>query len=466
MRRPRPIPQKPKARQSGRAGSGPRLPSAPVEVPIERLAHDGRGIGYWDGKVTFVEQALPGETHLVRLVEVRSRFQEGISEACVSDPAPERVNPPCPHYQTCGGCQLQHLNLDQQRAHKAQLLRDHLQRAGVGVAAGAWEPMLTGSEWGYRSRARLSIRHKGKPFAGFRQKSSRELVKVSECPILHPELNQSLSALQQVLAGIEPRVLGHAELLRDDSTSYCLLRQLKPLRPRDRAQLAELGRTSGLQVLLQSGKEGEAGTTITDPDGNAVAPLLGYRLAGLDAPVGFQFQDFTQINPEINRLMVAQALAWASPVASETWLDLFCGIGNFTLPLASLGCRVIGVELLPYMVERARQNAAAQGLDNCEFAAADLTSATALRRLPAEIDGVLLDPPRAGAREVVENLLKLRPKKLLYVSCDPATFARDAKILLDGGYELIRLSTLDMFPQTMHVESMGYFEYSGLGKPR
>ena len=444
-------------RQGSSAGASRRTPKTPVLPPdaslrIERLAHDGRGIATVNGRITFVDQALPGETHRVRFVGGKTKFLEAVSVALESEPAVERAAPLCGHYQSCGGCQLQHLQYSAQVEFKQALVQDQCRRAGVD--AGHFEAPVSAAQVAYRSRCRLSINHKGQAFAGFRQKSQTQLIKLQHCPILSPSLESLLESTQNALAELPADALGHLEMIDDTKGVVLILRHVKALDNSAIQRLQQFADEHQLTLLLQPAPE----SVYLDLQGLQTLPPLSFELPDLAAGVRYQPQHFTQVNRPLNQRMVAQALAWIEPQADQLWLDLFCGVGNFSLPLAQHVKLVVGVEGVPEMVVQASKNATIQGLNNCEFFAADLEVDSIYRKLPKGVHGVILDPPRAGAKAVVRHLLSVSPRQILYVSCDPATFARDAKVLLEGGYRVKRIGILDMFPQTMHVETMALLE--------
>lgn len=423
-----------------------------AEAQILRLAHDGRGIAQLDGKITFVANALPGETHQLRIQQEKARFAEAESLQLLGPASVDRVAPACELYGRCGGCQLQHASDRLQRDHKQALVLDQLRRVGLTLDPAAVQPLVADQSWGYRNRARLSIQHKGQAFAGFRALASTSLVKLTSCPVLQADLNAGLPVLQQVLGQIRPSLLGHVELLAEPGAKpLCILRHLAPF---DGSELAHLARLSDhYRLLLQPAAEAEYFLA----DGSPAEPELSYSLPGLQQPLRYRASDFTQVNQAVNCTMVTQAVAWADPGPEECWLDLFCGIGNFSIPLAHRAGRVTGVELLDSMVSQARRNVQLQGLSNCQFVAADLERPARLASLYPKLDGILLDPPRAGARWLAENIGALAPAKIVYVSCDPATLARDARLIVDAGYRLDRLGVMDMFPHTQHVETMARF---------
>ncbi len=422
-----------------------------ASVEIERLAHDGRGIGYLEGKIVFVEQALPGERHKINLVGGKSTFFEAVSVALLSPPASSRAAPRCQHYQSCGGCHLQHLDNKSQLAFKEALVFDQCRRNGVVLPA--FEAAVTGSPMAYRARCRLSTQHKGPAFAGFRQKNQSQLIKLQECPVLAPNLERLIEPIQTLLAQLPAKALGHIELVDDQSSPILILRHVSEISSDQQDLLSQFASSCGISILMQP----ESTPNYVDLNGAPTEVELTLALPMLAKPLRYRPHDFTQVNRPINVQMVAQALAWAEPEVHETWLDLFCGIGNFSMPLATRAAQVIGVEGAMDMVQQAEINASIQDVKNTNFYAADLEQSTVYRRLPKQVDGVLLDPPRAGAKMVIPHLAKLNPNRILYVSCDPATFARDASELCNSGYSVEKIGILDMFPQTMHVETMALF---------
>ncbi|WP_347332165.1 23S rRNA (uracil(1939)-C(5))-methyltransferase RlmD [Marinimicrobium locisalis] len=431
----------------------------PDPQTVERLSHDGRGIVRWQGKTLFVAGALPGETVTVRLVGEQSRFAEG-EVIDVVDASSERQPPPCRHYGTCGGCQLQHLNPRSQLAAKEQALLDQLQR-GSKLSPKQLAPAIESSAEGYRQRARLGVwtEKDGTVTLGFRRKRERALTPIDSCEVLVPALNALLTPLKEWLKGLERAgAVSHIELLLADEGPAMVLRELKPLTPLDLERLgsAEAG-LKGLETLDDRIWRQTEAPGLLDVAGQPCDPRLHYGLPDFDLALAFHPQDFTQVNAGVNRAMVRQALDWLAPAPGEQILDLFCGMGNFTLPLARSGARVRGLEGSDRMVGRARENARRHGL-SAEFAVANLARPDA-RLWPdgGPLDAVLLDPPREGARALMAPLAQLRPRRLVYVSCNPATLARDAGELAAAGYDLQSLGVLDMFPHTEHVESMALF---------
>lgn len=432
------------------------------EFLVDRLGHDGRGIASWNGKTLFIKGALPGERVSARLVRDHSRYTEARIDKLL-EPSPERVTAPCPHFATCGGCQLQHLPVDQQLAFKQKAVLDQLELWG-GVKPKHVLPPITSSDRGYRRCARVGVSYGegGEIILGFRQQNSHQLVDIDTCMVLAPELERLLQPLKSWLSSLDSPAVTHIELLQSADLSALVLRHVEPLSASDLAGLKHLVANPSVTAWLQPGEASD----LRDLDGQPVNPRLRYELADFGLSLRFHPQDFIQVNPEVNARMVVQAIELLSLKGSERVLDLFCGIGNFTLPLARRCAQVIGIEAVDSMVARGRENATAEGITNAEFLAADLLkmSEHRLQQTCGKIDAVLLDPPRDGAKEIIAKLAQLSskggqlsPKRIVYVSCNPATLARDAKVLAGAGYQLDSVGVLDMFPHTAHVESMALF---------
>lgn len=446
---------RPRRRRHHRAASHSPLPP-PQVLRIERLSHDGRGIAHWQQRPVFVAGALPGEEVRARFTRQSSRFAEAETDAVIRA-SDSRVEPRCRHFGSCGGCQLQYMPAGHQVQAKEAAVLDQLSRL-AGVVPGRVMPAVTDSSWGYRQQARLGIRVSvsGEVTLGFRRSHSRELLNLEECPILAPALALLLDPLRQLLAKRAPPSLTHIALAQVGGDCALTLRHTRPLPAGLVAALEQLRASRGCHIWLQGSADPYQ---LTSLDGEAADPRLHYSLSGLDCRFAVHPADFMQVNRVINERMVAQAVDWLAPRADEHLLDLFCGLGNFTLPLARRAGRVTGVEVTAAMVARGRENAALNRLEQVMFTAADLglASAGTLLEQAGEVDALLLDPPRAGAREVCEQMALLNPRRLLYVSCNPATLARDAGILQARGYHLQQLGILDMFPHTSHVESMALF---------
>ncbi|PYC22834.1 23S rRNA (uracil(1939)-C(5))-methyltransferase RlmD [Pseudomonas mosselii] len=434
---------------------GNRAAQVPVgkkqRLSIERVAGDGRGIAFSEGRTWFVSGALAGEDVEARVLAARGKVVEARLER-VFQASPERREAPCRHYARCGGCNLQHLPHDGQLALKQRLLAEQLQRV-AGVQPEEWAVPLSGPEFGYRRRARVAVRWDPKARqldVGFRAEASQDIVGIDECAVLVQPLQAIMRHLPTVLRSLgKPQALGHVELFSGTAEAV-LVRHVAPLPSEDLARLEAFCREAGAQLWLQ----GEG-----DPAPVDVAVQLGFALEPWGLELAWRPGDFVQVNAQVNTLMIQQALAWLAPEAHERVLDLFCGLGNFALPLARQAREVVAVEGVQAMVERAASNAHGNNVHNARFFQADLSQPLADAGWVAEgFSAVLLDPPRDGAFEVVQGIARLGAKRLVYVSCNPATLARDAQVLVGQGYRLKRAGILDMFPQTAHVEAMALFE--------
>ncbi|HWV16859.1 MAG TPA: 23S rRNA (uracil(1939)-C(5))-methyltransferase RlmD [Cellvibrio sp.] len=435
------------------------------EFSIDRMSHDGRGISQWKDKTLFIDGALAGERVTARLLEEHSRYAEARADEVIAA-SPYRQPPPCAHYALCGGCQLQHLDPEQQLLMKQDAVLEQLERWGGVIPRQVVTPIHSASE-GYRTRARLGVWYEddGEVTLGFRQRQSNKLVQIDQCLVLAADLNRLLAPLKTWLTGLRSaRAVTHIELIAAHPGATLVLRHTKPLDAADLAALESLAQSLDFTVWLQ----GAEGASLKDFTGKLVDPRLVYQLQGPGLELGFHPQDFTQVNPQVNNKMVAQAIEWLALQGDERVLDLFCGIGNFTLPLAQRCAEVFGIEAVDSMVERGRENAARANIANVSFLAADLgkTSENRLYQTCGEIDAVLLDPPRDGAKEIISKLPQLSPRRIVYVSCNPATLARDAKVLAEAGYQLDSLGVMDMFPHTAHIESMALFIKSKVSKSR
>lgn len=436
-------------------GTPPALTPGSQTLRIERLAADGRGIGFCGGRTWFVEGALPGE-----LVSARASSARGVvTEARVLQvlqASAERQQAPCAQAGRCGGCSLQHLSYGRQLELKQQGLADQLQRQ-AGLRPQQWAAPLFGPALGYRRRARIAVHWRAKSrhlAVGFRALASRDIVELTDCPVLTPPLQPLARGLPSALRGLRSAAgIGHVELFQGTATAL-LVRHLVDLPGDDLQRLQDFCAGHGAQLWLQG--RGEAHPV--DP-----TQQLGYRLPAWDLTLGCQPDDFVQVNAAVNDAMLAQAVAWLAPSPGQRLLDLFCGLGNFSLPLARSYGQVVGVEGVPAMVRRAQDNARRAALDNAQFFQADLSKPLTPAGWTRErYDALLLDPPREGARQMVESLSLLNIPRLLYVSCNPATLARDAGLLGSQGYRLRRAGLLDMFPQTSHSEAMLLFEKSAV----
>jgi len=430
--------------------------SRELEVDVVDMTHDGRGVARVEGKAVFVAGALPGE-RVRMLVEVRKKhFDEG---RClqVLQPSPDRVEPKCAHFGRCGGCSLQHLRAESQIGVKQRVLQENLERIGH-VQAERWLAPLTDQPWGYRRKARLGVKYvakKGKALVGFRETNPRFLAELQTCEVLVPAVGERIGELAELVQSLDAREhIAQIEVASGDAQTVLVFRHLQPLSTADRERLQAFGQHAGLGVLLQS-----AGVDSVQ----ALWPEhidLEFRIPAYDITLKFKPLDFVQVNAGMNQRMIDLALQLLDPQPQDRILDLFCGLGNFTLPIARRAANVVGVEGDAGLVRRARENAALNGLPNAEFHAADLTQD--VRTQPWVSGGfnkLLLDPPRSGADAVIPQLPLEGVQRIVYVSCHPASLARDAGVLVrDYGFQLKAAGVMDMFPHTGHVESIALFE--------
>lgn len=429
-----------------------------MELSITDLIHDGRGVARGaDGKTVFVAGALPGERVRAKRIKRGRSFDEAVT-LDVLQASPSRVAPGCAHFGQCAGCVLQHLDHAEQLLAKQRVLAENLQRLGQ-VSPEHWLAPLPSAPWGYRRRARLSVRYvakKGRTLVGFREVHGAFVADIASCPVLDLRLNALLLPLSDCINALTIRAaIPQVEVSAGDDQLALLLRHLQPLTDTDEATLRAFAQTHAVALYLQSG--GPA--TVRWFAG--AEPGLRYALPAQGVDYEFEPADFIQVNAGLNEAMVAQALDQLQPKAGEAILDLYCGLGNFSLPIARRGARVVGVEGSPELVARARSNAQRQGLE-MEFHAADLSlDASAAAWAQQAWDKILLDPPRAGAAAVFEYLPGASVQRVVYVSCHPGSLARDAGVLVrKHGFKLSAAGVMDMFPHTAHVESMAVFDRS------
>ncbi len=428
--------------------------STPRQLHIVDLSHDGRGVARHEGKTVFVDGGLPGELVTAAHYRRHKRFSE-CQVKDVQQQATDRIAPVCPHFHDCGGCQLQHLQADSQLHYKQQSLLSLLQRQQHIEPDVLLQPARSDA-YGYRARVRLGVNRQGR--LAFRRQASDQLVAISRCDVLLPQLAAVLKPLQAWLDSLSGRKgVTHIELLAaaDEAgldVTVAVIRHVAELSPAARLALSDIAEISACWL------QGEKGGGLRDLSGAAVDPRVYMPLQEQGVTLALHPQDFTQVNPRINQHMIAQALDWLDLNNEDCVADLFCGIGNFTLPLARTAKKVIGIEAVESMVVRGQENSAINELNNCFFRALDLESQALGHFLRQEsINKLLLDPPRAGARFVCEQLADSVVERLVYVSCNPASFVRDAGILQRAGYRLAELRALDMFPQTAHMETMALF---------
>lgn len=437
----------------------PKLPNYPVRVCIESLSHDGRGVTHVDGKTVFVDGVLAGED-ISFLYTGRARKHDEGRLCELFEASPDRVEPKCTHFDICGGCSLQHQQPGKQILAKQQTLLDNLRRIGKVEPETLLDP-LTGPVWGYRNKARLGVkdvRKKGRVLVGFREKRKSYIADIQRCEVLHPSVGERLDELADVISGMQARArIAQIEVAVGDDTTALVFRNLDLLSRDDRRKLTEYAKHTGLHIYLQP--SGPDSVELLWPE----ASTLCYRLPDQDIEVQFLPTDFTQVNPAINKIMIRQALDLLDLQESDTVLDLFCGLGNFTMPIARKVNAVVGVEGEAGLVQRARENSQHNGIENCEYHVVDLSELPCKESwVQQSYDKILIDPPRSGAQQLVPTLAELGAGRILYVSCHPASLARDAGILVnDLGYRLLAAGVMDMFPHTTHVESMALFDRVG-----
>ena len=442
-------------------------------LTVESLDMEAQGVARnSEGKVVFIEGALPGEQAQVEVGRQKNQWEQASLRTLRRESA-QRVRPDCPHFGlhagACGGCKMQHLQAAAQVAIKQRVLEDNLAHLGKVKAERMLRP-IEGPTWGYRLRARLSVRHvqrKGTVLVGFHERKSRYVADMSVCRVLPPRVSAMLLPLRALIGAMEARDrLPQIELAIGDGVTALVLRHLEPLSATDRQRLRDFAEVHQVQWWLQP--KGPDTVQLLDEGG----PALAYTLPEFGLTMPFKPTDFTQVNHQINQVLVGRAVRLLAPQAQERVIDWFCGLGNFTLPLATRAAEVLGVEGSETLVERSRQNAAANGLaDKTRFDARNLFELT-----PDDLVAFgtaakwLVDPPREGAFALAKALADLcsepvagwtPPQRIVYVSCNPATLARDAGLLVHvAGYRCTAAGAVNMFPHTAHVESMAVFERS------
>lgn len=405
-------------------------------------------MAYQNKKPIFIEGTLPGEQVLAQLTESKSKFARA-KLIKIQKASEQRIAPFCQHYAECGGCNMQHLSVEAQQEYKQQTLSQLMSKfAGQSVALSA---PVVGDERGYRRRARVSIKLNKKTRQlefGFRKKQSKDIVTVTHCPVLDNDLDNLLAPLYDLLSGFSNQEnIGHVELVKGDNTKVIVLRHLKALKESEQ------------KLLEQFAVENQASLYLM-PESDQLNRVVGESAHYLEAGVTIPFEpnNFIQVNQNVNQAMVEQALSWLELSEQDRVLDLFCGLGNFSLPMAKQVASVVGVEGVDVMVEKATNNAQVNGINNTAFYQANLEQDVSGQPWAAEnFDKILLDPARAGASGIIEQISVLGASRVVYVSCNPATLARDSQSLLNQGYKLQKLGMLDMFPHTSHLESMALF---------
>lgn len=419
-----------------------------ITAEIRDLDYQGLGVAKINGKTWFIENALPQEKVVCTVQEDKRQYGRAVAKKWLVT-SPDRVAPTCAYYGRCGGCQGQHIPVAMQREAKQTALFKRLSKLQLEPID--FQPMICGEPWGYRRRVRLSLwlNPKTKQVEmGFRQKNSNEIITVQSCPVAEPAINHLLPKLTALLSRYStPKQLGHIELVAADNGVAMLLRYKGNLSETDRTLLFDFALQENLMLFLQSDE------TIEQIHGEAP-----YYAFSDGTTLQFDIRDFIQVNRALNEKMVQTALDWLDLQSSDHVLDLFCGMGNFTLPLAKQVKSAVGIEGVFEMVQKAQHNAERNYIQNVEFFQADLDESFIDQSWARQqFNKILLDPPRSGAAFALNALCELKAEKILYVSCNPATLVRDAEILRGFGYHIEKSAVIDMFPHTGHLESITLF---------
>ena len=440
------------------------LPEQAVELTVERISHEGRGIGSNGGKVAFIDGALPGERVTASYIDSRASFDEMVV-VDILDSSPDRVSPQCPYFGTCGGCSLQHLAPQAQISFKREFLLDQLcHTSGLSPESFQLLDNLSDSPYNYRRKARLAVRYvskKGGALVGFREKNSSFITDMTTCHVLDRQIADLIMPMRELVNSLDAKMsIPQFEVasglgVAGKPTVALVMRHLEELGQTDLELLLEFARQQDCHFYLQP-KGNDSIHKIWPDDGQE---RLSYLLPAYDLELQFHPVDFVQINERINLQAVELALHLLDLQPDDEVLDLFCGLGNFTLPMSRYCNLVIGVEGSEIMVKRAEENAAHNAIENVGFDAANLYSLSGTEFwYKRKFDKILLDPPRSGALEISDWLTQSGAKKIVYISCNPATLARDTARLASKGYRLTHAGVMDMFPHTAHVESIAQFE--------
>jgi 23S rRNA (uracil1939-C5)-methyltransferase len=433
-----------------------KLLQEPVLAEIESLSHDGRGVSHVNGKVVFIDEALPGEQVEFVYTDIRRDYAEGRVVKLLRS-SQLRTEPGCAHFGVCGGCSFQHVADAAQIDFKEALLIEQFKRIAKLEIPQIW-PALTGPHWGYRRKARMGVKYvakKDKVLVGFRERRKSYLAEIDSCKVMYPLVGENLLVLAEMIAALSIRDrIPQIEVAIGDQLCILAFRVLDPPSLQDKQLMREFAHQHGLIICLQP----KGPDSIVPLDGEPEV-IPSYSLDEFGLLFKFKPAMFTQVNYEINRKMVIQALEALELNADDQVLDLFCGLGNFTLPIAKLAGKVIGIEADLPLVNHAKANARLNNIENAEFHVADLSKDVRdMAWSSQKFSKILLDPSRAGASEVLPNFKYWNPERIVYVSCNPSTLARDAGILVNQlGYKLVKAGVMDMFPQTAHVESIALF---------
>ena len=429
-----------------------------MSVTIESLDHEARGVAHADERALFIDGALPGEQVEYSVYRKKPTFAFAQMTHLVRESF-TRVSPRCPHFGVCGGCSLQHMDASAQVAAKQRILENNLWHIGRVKPEQLLAP-IHGPSWGYRHRARLSSRYvekKGGVLVGFHERKSSFIADMHQCEVMPPRMSRLIDPLRELIGGLSrPDRIPQIEIALSDDVDVLVLRVMEPLSTKDEEALRAFADQYTIQWWLQS-----KGPDTVQPFYPLTSPALRYRLPEFAIDMPFSPTEFTQVNPAVNQVLVRRALSLLDPRPGERIADLFCGLGNFTLPIARRGADVVGMEGSAALVARATANSAHNGLSQrTQFQTANLFEVTEESYLAwGRFDKLLIDPPRDGASELVKALSGELPQRIVYISCNPATLARDANVLVNTkGYRLSGAGIANMFPHTAHVESIALFE--------
>lgn len=434
------------------------IPQQPVIASIDSLSHEGRGIASIEGEKVFIDGALPGEKVRFKYTRKKAKHAEGYVVDILNE-SEKRVQAKCDYFSLCGGCSVQHLSVQDQIHHKQSILVEQLKHIG-GVGVNEIMQPLIGPEWSYRRKARLGVKYvfkKSSLLVGFRERRSSFIAEMDRCEVLHESIGLKITVLKALIMELKSYdKIPQIEVAVADNTVALIFRHLIELPASDIEKLSVFQQNSKISVFLQSG-----GPETVVPLNDKTQDDLYYNLENHGLRIHFKPHDFTQINFEINNRMVDRVISLLEPDPSNNILDLFCGLGNFTLPIARKAGFVTAVEVVSDLIERAKQNAEWNAVNNVKYVSSDLMADKLPEVLLDQVyDKVLLDPPRTGAQEIINQLDFKKVTKLVYVSCNPATLARDAGALVkEKGLKLVKAGVMDMFPHTSHVESIALFEH-------
>lgn len=461
-------------RQAKKSAPAVLLPS----LLVETYTDDGRGLARLktnhypadlQGKTVFISGALAGEKVSARVTDVHSRFIDAQS-VDIESVSPERVNAECVHYGECGACHTQHMSLAEQHRFKHEAVLRQLGEWSQ-ISPERLAPLISADPYHYRRRVKLAVDSRKQTLLGFRKYNSRQLIAINECPVMVPELEKMIEPLKNWLNESQAHI-GHIDMVQASNAIVIVLRYLSPVNGNLRQQLLNSlqQKNSAVYCFFQGSKQGrleavKGSNTVLSADTTEARFSYSLNLSQCDTAfsIGFRPHDFIQANERVNEMMVEQAIDWLRPEPHEHMWDLFCGVGNFSIPLAALSKSVQAYEGLEDMLSIAEENARENACHNIKFIQRDLFDCDQLTRsdmLDAQCDGLILDPPRSGAKQVCEEMRKWLPKRIVYISCNSATFTRDAQSLCKQGYRLSRLGLIDMFPQTAHSEIMALFVHS------